>query len=84
MNLENIGKDCPCYEVDCSDVMFDIGEFCGLPPNNGKLTIQVNGSTVGDFSANQQEDEPIDITTPTSQDIANAVAGEALIKRTSR
>ena len=80
MNLENIGKDCPCYEVDCSDIMFDIGEFCGLPPNNGKLTIQVNGSTVGDFSANQQEDETINITTPTSQDIANAVAEEALLR----
>lgn len=80
MNLENIGKDCPCYEVDCSDIMFDIGEFCGLPPNNGKLTIQVNGSTVGDFSANQQEDETINITTPTSQDIADAVAGEALLR----
>ena len=81
MNLENIGKDCPCYEVDCSDIMFDIGEFCGLPPNNGKLTIQVNGSTVGDFSANQQEDETINITTPTSQDIADAVAGEALLRQ---
>ena len=41
MNLENIGKDCPCYEVDCSDIMFDIGEFCGLPPNNGKLSVEV-------------------------------------------
>lgn len=81
MNLENIGKDCPCYEVDCSDIMFDIGEFCGLPPNNGKLTIQVNGSTVGDFSANQQEDETINITTPTSQDSADAVAGEALLRQ---
>lgn len=80
MNLENIGKDCPCYEFDCSDIMFDIGEFCGLPPNNGKLTIQVNGETVGDFSANQQEDETINITTPTSQDIADAVAGEALLR----
>ena len=80
MNLENIGKDCPCYEVDCSDIMFDIGEFCGLPPNNGKLTIQVNGSTVGDFSANQQEDETINITTPTSQDIADAVDGEARLR----
>lgn len=80
MNLENIGKDCPCYEVDCSDIMFDIGKFSGLPPNNGKLTIQVNGSTVGDFSANQQEDETINITTPTSQDIADAVAGEALLR----
>ena len=83
MNLENIGKDCPCYEVDCSDIMFDIGEFCGLPPNNGKLTIQVNGSTVGEFSANQQEDETINITTPTSQDSADAdaVAGEALLRQ---
>ena len=81
MNLENIGQDCPCYEVDCSDIMFDIGEFCGLPPNNGKLTIQVNGSTVGDFSANQQEDETINITTPTSQDNADAVAGEALLRQ---
>lgn len=80
MNLDRIGIDCPLYESDCSDSEFDIGEFCALSPNNGKLTLTHNGVSIGDFTANQQEDETINIVTPTSEDITNAVAGEALLR----
>lgn len=81
MNLDRIGIDCPLYEFDCSDIEFDIGEFYALSPNNGKLTLAHNGVTIGDFTANQQEDETINIVTPTSEDITNAVAGEALLRQ---
>lgn len=80
MNLDRIGIDCPLYEFDCSDIEFDIGEFYALSPNNGKLTLTHNGVSIGDFTANQQEDETINIVTPTSEDITNAVAGEALLR----
>lgn len=80
MNLDRIGIDCPLYEFDCSDIEFDIGEFYALSPNNGKLTLAHNGVSIGDFTANQQEDETINIVTPTSEDITNAVAGEALLR----
>lgn len=81
MNLDRIGIDCPLYEFDCSDIEFDIGEFYALSPNNGKLTLAHNGVSIGDFTANQQEDETINIVTPTSEDITNAVAGEALLRQ---
>lgn len=81
MNLDRTHIDCPLYEFDCSDTEFDIGEFYALSPNNGKLTLSHNGVSIGDFTANQQEDETINIVTPTSEDITNAVAGEALLRQ---
>lgn len=83
MNLDNIGKDCPCYEFDGSEPIFDIGEFNALSPNDGKLTIEVNGVKVGDFSANQPEDETINIQVVTQTDIDNAVSAEAELRRTA-
>lgn len=80
MDLNNIGRDCPCYEFDNSEMSFDIGEFNGLAPNNGKLTVNVNGVEAGEFYANQQEDTTIDIQTVTQQDINNAVSSEATIR----
>lgn len=44
-------------------------------PNDGTLTIQKNGTTVGTFSANQSENETVNITVPTNNNELTNGAG---------
>ena len=47
----------------------------GGTPNNGTLTIQKNGATVGTFSANQASDETVNIEVPTKTSDLNNDSG---------
>ena len=50
----------------------ELDNLLGVSPNDGTLTIQKNGTTVGTFSANQETDETIDLSVPTkTSDLTN-------------
>ena len=62
MDLENIGLDCPTYDVgDCSMTTFEIGEFYPIGANNGKLVIKQNDVVIGEFFADQSDDTEVNI-----------------------
>lgn len=75
MDLENIGLDCPTYDVgDCSMTTFEIGEFYPIGANNGKLVIKQNDVVIGEFFADQSDETEVNIDLSAYATIADVEA----------
>lgn len=58
------------------DVKDEVARAGIKPVNDGKLTIQQNGTSVGTFTANQSTDATVNITVPEIPDLSKVVFGE--------
>lgn len=58
------------------DVKDEVARAEIKPVNDGKLTIQQNGTSVGTFTANQSTDTTVNITVPEIPDLSKVVFGE--------